>query len=276
MSRMRTLLTRTFYGLIFASLMIGAILGGMRVLMAFMLLVAILGTEESLKLFSSLKLKPSDKNLVRFFSFLFFLIASFVATQMLPLKALSLLPLLLLMPMVHALFSKRHPLNEVGTIHWFNLLFVVCPSVLMLFFYDETIVGPLAGGPLLLGIIVAIWVNDTFAYLVGTQFGRHRLFKRVSPKKSWEGSLGGLLFTLLGAGLFAHFSQHIALHHALILAFIIVLTGSIGDLIESALKRQANMKDSGKVIPGHGGILDRFDATFFAIPFVFVYLFLTH
>lgn len=134
----------------------------------------------------------------------------------------------------------------------------------------------IGGWPLLLGIIVAIWVNDTFAYLVGTQFGRHRLFKRVSPKKSWEGSLGGLLFTLLGAGLFAHFSQHIALHHALILAFIIVLTGSIGDLIESAMKRQANMKDSGKVIPGHGGILDRFDATFFAIPFVFVYLFLTH
>lgn len=74
MSRMRSLLTRTFYGLIFASLMIGAILGGMRVLMAFMLLVAILGTEESLKLFSSLKLKPSDKNLVRFFSFLFSLL----------------------------------------------------------------------------------------------------------------------------------------------------------------------------------------------------------
>ncbi len=117
-----------------------------------------------------------------------------------------------------------------------------------------------------------IWVNDIFAYLIGSQFGRNRLFERVSPKKSWEGSIGGLFFTLGGAALFAQYTGYLSLNQALAMASIVVVFGSLGDLIESMLKRQAGVKDSGTLIPGHGGILDRFDATFFAIPFVFVYL----
>ncbi len=275
MSAGKTLRIRTFYGLIFALVMVGAILGGVRTLMMLMALVIIIGTEESLKLFEALKLKKNDKNLLRLVSCFFFLIASFVATEMLPVKVLAVLPLLLLLPMLHFLFSKRHSLNAIGTVHWFNLLYVIFPSSLMLFFYNKDFVGALAGGRLLLGIVVATWINDTFAYLIGSQFGKLRLFKRVSPKKSWEGSIGGLVFTLLAAALFSHFSARIAIADALILAFIVVICGTLGDLIESAMKRQAHLKDSGKIIPGHGGILDRFDASFFSIPFVFVYLFLT-
>jgi phosphatidate cytidylyltransferase len=124
-------------------------------------------------------------------------------------------------------------------------------------------------------VIVTVWVNDTFAYLTGSLIGKHRLYERISPKKSWEGSIGGLFFSLLIAALFAHYSNYISVDRALIIAILVVVFGSLGDLIESMLKRQAGVKDSGNLIPGHGGILDRFDATFFAVPFVFVYLIMT-
>jgi phosphatidate cytidylyltransferase len=124
-------------------------------------------------------------------------------------------------------------------------------------------------------VIGFIWINDTFAYLVGVKFGRNKLFERISPKKSREGSLGGLAFTLLSAYILTHFADWISISDAMFMALIVAITGSLGDLVESMLKRQANVKDSGKVIPGHGGVLDRFDATFFAIPFVFIYLVMT-
>ncbi len=135
--------------------------------------------------------------------------------------------------------------------------------------------GEAAGPVLLLVVIVTVWVNDTFAYLTGSLIGKHRLYERISPKKSWEGSIGGLFFCLFIAAMFAHYSNYISVDRALIIAILVVVFGSLGDLIESMLKRQAGVKDSGNLIPGHGGILDRFDATFFAVPFVFVYLIMT-
>jgi len=124
----------------------------------------------------------------------------------------------------------------------------------------------------LIGMFVIVWSSDIFAYLTGSMFGRHRLFERISPKKSWEGSIGGLIFALLAAWILSLFFNELNLTGWLILAVIIVITGTLGDLSESMLKRQAGVKDSGNIFPGHGGVLDRFDATLFAVPFVFVYV----
>lgn len=124
----------------------------------------------------------------------------------------------------------------------------------------------------LLAVLVIIWVNDSFAYLTGMTFGKHRMFERISPKKSWEGFVGGAFFAILSSYAFYHFTGQ---HSPLVwvgFAAVVVIFGTLGDLIESLMKRTLAVKDSGNMIPGHGGILDRFDSTIFAIPAVVVYL----
>lgn len=118
-------------------------------------------------------------------------------------------------------------------------------------------------------IIGINWGNDTMAYLVGSRIGKTPLFPRISPKKTWEGMAGGFLFSLALAWVAVRLPvSEFNLQEWLILAFVIAVTGSLGDLVESMLKRSKHIKDSGKVLPGHGGLLDRFDALIFLIPFV--------
>jgi phosphatidate cytidylyltransferase len=125
---------------------------------------------------------------------------------------------------------------------------------------------------LLLALFVTIWVNDTGAYLVGVMVGKHRLFERISPKKSWEGFIGGAFFALLSGVVFFRIFPKINILKWLIFSEIIVIFGTFGDLIESLLKRTLDVKDSGNVIPGHGGLLDRFDSMLLAAPAVFIFL----
>jgi phosphatidate cytidylyltransferase len=124
----------------------------------------------------------------------------------------------------------------------------------------------------ILGTFILIWINDTGAYCIGILFGKHRLWEKVSPKKSWEGAIGGFVFTALGAYIISIFWNDISLQKWLIAAVIISPMAIIGDLVESNMKRSLNIKDSGSIIPGHGGILDRFDAAFWVLPVVFIYL----
>ncbi|WP_154198793.1 phosphatidate cytidylyltransferase [Ancylomarina sp. 16SWW S1-10-2] len=125
---------------------------------------------------------------------------------------------------------------------------------------------------IVMGIFILIWVNDTGAYLVGVNFGKHRLFERISPKKSWEGSIGGGIATLLTAWGCAYFSQELSLILWISVGLIVAVVGGLGDLVESLFKRSIKVKDSGSMLPGHGGILDRFDAIFIVSPVVYVFL----
>lgn len=124
----------------------------------------------------------------------------------------------------------------------------------------------------LLGFFILIWIYDTFAYLVGIAIGKHRLFERVSPKKSWEGAIGGAAFTIGLSVLFPLMLPTLLWYQWMILAVLIVLFSTFGDLVESLFKRSLNIKDSGKMLPGHGGMLDRFDSVLIAAPITFVYL----
>jgi len=124
----------------------------------------------------------------------------------------------------------------------------------------------------ILGVFILVWVNDTFAYLIGSNFGKHKLLKRISPNKTWEGFLGGMIFTLLGAYVLAHYFTKLNFGNWVVFAFIVSIFGVLGDLIESMFKRQAGIKDSSNMIPGHGGFLDRMDSVIFAAPFIFIYL----
>jgi phosphatidate cytidylyltransferase len=125
---------------------------------------------------------------------------------------------------------------------------------------------------LLISILVLIWVNDSFAFLVGKNFGKRKLFIAVSPKKTQEGFIGGLLFSLVAAFIISRYNLDFTVINWLVIALIVSVIGTLGDLVESKLKRQANIKDSGTIMPGHGGILDRLDSLLFAAPFVYLYI----
>jgi len=125
---------------------------------------------------------------------------------------------------------------------------------------------------LIIAILVMIWVNDSFAFLVGKNLGKVKLFESVSPKKTREGFVGGLIFALISAYIISMFNNDFTLINWLTIALIVSVIGTIGDLVESKFKRQANIKDSGTIMPGHGGILDRLDSLLFAAPFVYLYI----
>lgn len=125
---------------------------------------------------------------------------------------------------------------------------------------------------IILGSLLILWATDTGAYFAGTFMGKHKLFKRISPKKTWEGFLGGALLAMIFAFGMAHFGNSLSLAQWLVAGAIIVVGGSFGDLVESLLKRSIEIKDSGNVLPGHGGFLDRFDGLLISSPFLVAYL----
>ena len=131
---------------------------------------------------------------------------------------------------------------------------------------------------LILSVFIIMWTNDTFAYLVGKKFGKRKLYEKVSPKKTIEGFLGGFIFSLL-VGILLYFmtTHNLTILQWITLASIIVVFGTLGDLVQSQFKRFVNIKDSGNILPGHGGIYDRLDSIIFVAPFVYTFLYLiTH
>ena len=155
----------------------------------------------------------------------------------------------------------------------FAYFYIILPLVCLIFIYEKNMLYALA-------LFTFVWVNDTFAYLVGIKFGKHKLFERISPKKTWEGFFGGLIFAIIAGFLFHYFTSNEITCNTfpcdrfkwIGLAIVVVIFGTIGDLFESYLKRSLNVKDSGTILPGHGGLLDRLDSILFAAPAAMIYL----
>ena len=124
----------------------------------------------------------------------------------------------------------------------------------------------------ILFMFVLTWTFDTFAYLFGVRFGKTKIMPSVSPKKSWEGFVGGFIFTIISAYLTESYFPSLELNHAIVISIFLPFTATLGDFIESHYKRQAGVKDSGDFIPGHGGMLDRMDAFMITIPVLYIYL----
>ncbi|MFY0603501.1 MAG: CDP-archaeol synthase [Flavobacteriaceae bacterium] len=125
---------------------------------------------------------------------------------------------------------------------------------------------------LLVYTLFLIWSNDSFAFLIGKNFGKRKLFESVSPKKTIEGFIGGLVFSIITALVIGYYSELLSVVDWVVIAIITSIIGTIGDLVESKFKRQASIKDSGNIMPGHGGLLDRLDSLLFAAPFVYLYI----
>ena len=160
------------------------------------------------------------------------------------------------------------PIANIATT-FMGVIYVALPMAALLF-VPQLLVGKWSAWAMM-AFISIIWINDIFAYLVGVTLGKHRLCERISPKKSWEGFFGGLIGAIGAAALFGHLFEGDLLVWTGF-GLVASLSGVAGDLVESLIKREVDVKDSGKMMPGHGGFLDRFDALYISVPFVVVYL----
>ncbi|AFU67413.1 phosphatidate cytidylyltransferase CdsA [Psychroflexus torquis ATCC 700755] len=170
------------------------------------------------------------------------------------------------------LLKDLYTLNDIpifdGKKHLLTLFYIV-PSIIFLTMipvYKENYEY------VLIGTFVLIWTNDSFAYLVGKNFGKHKLFERISPKKTIEGFIGGAVFTVAMSYLIFTYIDMLPWWAWIILALIVSVFGTLGDLVQSKFKRKADVKDSGKIMPGHGGIFDRMDSMLFSSTFVFIFI----
>ncbi len=168
------------------------------------------------------------------------------------------------------LYKKNdvHPFINIA-LFYLGIVYVAVPFALIniLIFHTGTY-----SYEILIGLLILTWANDIGAYFTGIAFGKTKLFERISPKKSWEGSVGGAVFATTSAFIISLYFEGLSIVEWVIIAIIVVIAGTYGDLVESHFKRTMQIKDSGSAIPGHGGFLDRFDSLLLAVPFVVVFL----
>jgi phosphatidate cytidylyltransferase len=186
-------------------------------------------------------------------------------------KSVILLPITLVAIFIQELYNKTAaPLTNIAWT-FLGLIFVTMPFT---FFHALAYVTGSFNFHFPLAFFLMLWANDTGAYLVGRSLGRTKLFERHSPKKTWEGFIGGVLISA-GVGLIiAHYFTDLGWKQWVSVAILISCFGTLGDLVESMFKRSINVKDSGGILPGHGGLLDRFDGLLLAAPVVFTYIYL--
>jgi phosphatidate cytidylyltransferase len=265
--------TRIATGIIFVGILAGGILYNQYSFLVVFSLITIAALFEFYSLLSRTGTVDLDKVYNTAGGFLLFLSGYFYFSS--PAKSLAVFTLYILFLLIlfaSELFRKRkNPLQSLAYACLGQLYIALPLSLLCYLAFGYTDAGEYHYA-LVLALFVFIWVNDSFAYLTGSLFGRHRLFERVSPKKSWEGFAGGAIFAIAAAFVYARFFTQLSVCQWVGLAITTVVAGTLGDLVESLFKRTLNVKDSGNLLPGHGGILDRIDSIIFAIPASFIYV----
>lgn len=187
-----------------------------------------------------------------------------------------LTPLFIMIPIVEMLRNKSHNiLNIIYTT--FGIIYISIPfSILNLILSPVKNMPELYKPEIMIGLFVIIWASDAGAYIFGRMLGKHKLISKISPNKTWEGAIGGTLFAILISSAFFSFFDYFSTIAIVAMTLITVVAGTFGDLTESMIKRFFDVKDSGKIMPGHGGLFDRFDSLLFAAPiyYIFISLFL--
>jgi phosphatidate cytidylyltransferase len=270
-------LIRTVTAVVFATIMLFCMLKGGPWFVGLFALCTILTTIEYTGLARRFKESNASRLWATVAALTFY--AAIVGLSVMPSSAVLFLPFVftLIVIMVRELyFKKPSPIND--WVHsLFPVIYIALPFALtsMLAF---DIQGPGTGySPVVpVTLFIFLWCNDVGAYCTGCTIGRHKLFERISPKKTWEGSIGGAVLTMIAAFLLHRFLPDwygfMPVWAWIGMALVVVLFGTWGDLIESLMKREMGIKDSGKILPGHGGMLDRFDSALLAIPATVVYL----
>jgi phosphatidate cytidylyltransferase len=277
----KNLIQRIITGTIFIIVLVGCIMWNAWSMAGLFLLITMLGLNEFYKLAEKAGVQPQKGYGI--FLGVFIFVSAFL------LKAYPLLPLFfLILPIAFLPFfielyrKKENPFSNIGWT-FLGVFYIAVPFSLLVFaftpsrlFYNIVypqidILSAYDYRPLLT-IFVLIWISDTMAYVCGRLFGKHKLWERISPKKTWEGFIGGFIFTVVAGGMIANWILYNKSNYNqeikwICVAAVISVTGMLGDLVESLFKRSIDVKDSGTILPGHGGILDRFDALLLATPF---------
>ncbi len=261
---MKEILIRSLTGAVFVTVILGSLWLGSWISFSVMALIGAIGLHE----FYTLKKNPLSGP-TRWLSIILGLAAFFVymlidlgEIDLFFIPHAAMIPVLIIF-IAEIYRNKEHPLENtsLSSIGW---IYILLPLFLLAHLANQSYIYALAP-------LVLTWTNDTFAYLGGRFFGKKSLFPRISPKKTWEGTLVGILFTAFAGIVIAAFTDTSTLFWMLAAIFVAVAS-ILGDLFESLFKRSLQIKDSGKLLPGHGGILDRMDATFFAVPLFYLLL----
>ena len=275
---LKTLATRSLSAAVFVVLLISSVLWNYFTFSAFFYVVSLIGLIEFYNIAQKLDSKPFKIAGLLFASLIYLMTLNYnlfgcsvfdkIVISKHQIFLLLLIAVIFLIPVL-ALFSKRTPDIKDVLFTLFGIFYSVVPFVtLNLMASQNNQFSP----KLILGIIFLIWSNDTFAYLGGSLFGKNKMIERISPGKTWEGTIFGVLITFVMSFLFKNFFENEFGLLWLFFGFFVPVLATIGDLIESMLKRQAQIKDSGNIMPGHGGVLDRFDSLIFVAPIVFIIL----
>lgn len=269
---MKNFLTRTLTGFFIVLIVLGSIWFHQLSFLALGLLIITGSQFELLKLVFTTRYKNQLLyGLVS--SYTVYIVSALIACKLIPVTFL----LLIILPVIVLFILELYRTGEkhFDTISKLILttIYSTLPYVLMVFFAIDGIkAGSTFSPELIIAFFILLWINDTGAYLVGASIGRNKLFERVSPKKTWEGFFGGLLLTVLASWFAGGILDIYPRTIWIVTGLLISVFATFGDLFESLIKRNAGVKDSGHILPGHGGFLDRFDGVTFAFPMVYLYL----
>lgn len=265
------LITRTITGSIYVALIVSSILLHRLLFLSLMLIFTIFSLTEFYSFF-----KKTEIRIQSFFGILFasilYCIVGFIAYTNSNIEFLILILPLFFVILISEIFLKNEtPIQNIA-ITLFGVLYIALPLSLLNFYFNPSLEENQNSSSFLLSYFILVWSNDTFAYLIGSKFGRKKLLERISPNKTWEGTIGGLVMSVIVSIILSIFYKELNALQWSILAIIIVITGTFGDLTESMFKRSMMVKDSGNILPGHGGFMDRLDSIYISAPFVFLYL----
>ncbi len=269
---MNNLFTRSLTGLVFAALIIVAVLLGKTTFAALFFVINLFALAEFYRLVSR---RPDTGTILPVgltAGSIVFILISLVSLELAGNRWLLLILLVPVMVTVFFIYKKNTAPASAIAIILSGIICITIPFAILGFLYNPAFFPGVAHPEILLGFFIIIWSYDSFAYLTGMLFGKHKLFERHSPKKTWEGTIGGSVFALLAGWILFSVYGVFDLGTWLGMGALIIVFGTLGDLAESMLKRNFNVKDSGNSLPGHGGLLDRFDAVLMASPVIFVYL----
>lgn len=270
------MLTRTISGLVFITLIIGSLIIGFHTSLILFAIISFIGTLEFYKL-AKKTTQSTYKYLGATLSSLLIMFSGYFLENQTSYWVFSVWMLIGIAFIIKLL--KNHSNTSLAdisiTISGSIYLAIPFISLLILGIYPSFSVTNF-NWQIPLSIFILTWVNDTGAYLTGRAFGKHKLFERISPNKTWEGSIGGGIFTIIGAIVIQYIWGHFTIPVWVGAAILISIFANLGDLMESAFKRNADVKDSGNIMPGHGGILDRFDAILLTAPVILAYLLSIH
>ena len=266
--KLNNMQTRIIAGLVGGIVFIGAIWFSEWTFFLLFLALTILGMLEFYKLMTGNNLEPNH-NLGILLGAGLFVLTFLHQKNLVPANALYALPPVLMLSFLAELYRKKQfPFINIA-VTMLAVFYVATPFTLLSILGFQN--GEYTWQPIL-GTMFLIWSADSGAYFAGKSFGRTKLFERISPGKTWEGWLGGTLLALGVAWLLSRYLTDLDLFHWLGVAIIISVFGVLGDLVESMMKRSLGVKDSGNLIPGHGGILDRFDSLLMVVPFIVAFL----